>query len=120
MFKPNPIISLVNMMCYLKKKKVLKVTVNRIKNILTKKILIYKILYVNKAFGTKGKGQLFGDRYNLIRHSVIKAVRGIHGNRVTAVYACTLDMLHNTGDEHVGAVGYNVHLQLRAHHVFVH
>lgn len=44
MFKPNPIISLVNMMCYLKKKKVLKVTVKRIKNILTKKILIYKIL----------------------------------------------------------------------------
>lgn len=44
MFKPNPIISLVNMMCYLKNKKVLKVTVKRIKNILTKKILIYKIL----------------------------------------------------------------------------
>ena len=36
------------------------------------------------------------------------------------MHACALDVLHDAGDEHIRAVGDDVHLQLRAHHVLVH
>ena len=33
--------------------------------------------------------------------------------------ACSLDMLHNSGDKHILAVAYAVNLKFRAHHIFV-
>ena len=36
------------------------------------------------------------------------------------MHAGALDVLHDAGDEHIRAVGDDIHLQLRAHHVFVH
>ena len=36
------------------------------------------------------------------------------------MHACPLDVLHHAGNEYVPAVGDDVHLQLGAHHVFVH
>ena len=36
------------------------------------------------------------------------------------MHAGALDVLHDAGDEHIRAVGDDVHLQLRAHHVLVH
>ena len=36
------------------------------------------------------------------------------------MYACPLDVLHHARNEHVRAVGDDVHLQFGAHHVFVH
>ena len=35
------------------------------------------------------------------------------------MHARTLDMLHNTGDKHILAVGNNVNLKLGAGHIFV-
>ena len=34
--------------------------------------------------------------------------------------AGALDVLHDAGDQHVGAVGDDVHLQLLAHEILVH
>ena len=36
------------------------------------------------------------------------------------MHAGALNVLHDAGDEHVRTVGDDVHLQLRAHHVFIH
>ena len=79
-----------------------------------------EVLDVHKPLRAEREGELARAVDDLLRHHVVEVVWRVDGDGVAAVHAGALDVLHDAGDEHVRTVGDDVHLQLRAHHVFVH
>ena len=57
---------------------------------------------------------------NLVLHQLSDGMGGIHGNTVPGMNSRPLDMLHDTGNQDVGAVAHRVYLHLLALQVLVH
>ena len=75
---------------------------------------------VDKALCAERKRKLCRNINNLVNHAVEYIIGRINCDRVARVDACTLDMLHNAGNKNILAVGDNVNLKLRTHHVLIY
>src|SRR5699024_8403566 len=82
-------------------------------------VLVDQVLDVYQPLGAQGQGQLLRAVHHDLHHLIGEAVGGVDGDGVAAVDAGPLDVLHDAGHQHVGAVGDDVHLQLGAGHVFL-
>ena len=82
--------------------------------------LVDEVLNIDEALGAQAQCQLLRAVHNHLEHLVADGEGRVDGNGVAGVDTGALDMLHDAGDQHVGAVGDDVHLQLLAHEVLVH
>ena len=84
-----------------------------------KLVIVYKILNVYESSRSDRQRKLFGALHNTAHHFIVNAERRIHRNRIAAVYARTLNVLHYPGDENVLSVRDNVDFQFLARHILV-
>ncbi len=82
--------------------------------------LVDQVLDVDEAPGLQGQRQLLRAVDDGLEHLVADGEGRVDGDGVAGVDAGALDVLHDAGDQHVRAVGDDVHLQLLAHQVLVH
>ena len=82
-------------------------------------VVVDQELNVDEPLCFERKRKLGRTLYDLIQHDVAQIIRRIYRNGVAAVNACTFDMLHDAGDEYVGAVADDVDFQLLPHQIFV-
>ena len=76
-------------------------------------------LNVHHTDHMKVPGKQFGVGNDRLLHFVGQIRCRIHGDRISAVDACALDMFHDARDQDVGAVAHCIHFDLLAGHVFV-
>ena len=82
--------------------------------------LVDQVLDVDETPGLERQGQLLRAVDDGLEHLVADGEGRIDGDGVAGVDAGALDVLHDAGDQHVGAVGDHIHLQLLAHEILVH
>ena len=82
--------------------------------------VVDQVLDVHQPLRAQRQRELRGVLDDAAEHSVGQVVRRIDGDGIARVDAGALDVLHHAGDQHVGAVGDDVDLQLDAGHVLVH
>ena len=83
-------------------------------------VLIDQVLDIHQSAGAQAEGQFFGAVDDGAQHGVAEVVGGIDSDGVAGMNARPLDVLHDAGNEHIPAVGDNVHLQLGTLHILVH
>ena len=72
--------------------------------------LVDEVLDIDEALGAQGQRQLLRAVDDDLEHLVADGEGRVHGDGVAGVDAGALDVLHDTGDEHVLAIGDDVHL----------
>ncbi len=76
-------------------------------------------LDVDHTFDMKCSGKLLGVIHDRLLIVLGNALCRIYGDTVTGMDTGTLNVLHDTRDQDVGAVADSVHLDLLAHDVFI-
>ena len=78
-----------------------------------------EVLYVDEPARAERKRKLCRGIDDGFLHPVGQVERRIHGDRIAAVHARALDVLHDSGDQHVLPVGNHIDLKLASGHVFI-
>ena len=84
-----------------------------------KLIVRNKVLNVYKPSCFQRKRKLDGAVNNFFKHFVVHIERRINRNRIAAVNAGALDVLHYSRNENIASVTDNVNLKLFSHHIFI-
>ena len=81
---------------------------------------VHNELDVDHSLYMKGPCQLFCILHQGLLVALSDALGRVNGDTVAGMDTGTLDMLHDTRDQDVGAVADGVHLDLLAHDIFIH